>query len=129
MLIDVRANLAASDVERARRWYEEKLGLKPYESWPDELLRFRVGPSSFSIYKTASAGTAKNTVAVFDVADLRAEVAAMRARGVVFEEYDFGGGDKTVDGIIESDDGGLNAWFTDSEGNVLALAQLPAVVR
>jgi predicted enzyme related to lactoylglutathione lyase len=129
MLTDVRASLAASDVERARRWYEEKLGLTPYESWPDELLRFRVGQSGFSIYKTASAGTAKNTVAVFDVADLRAEVAAMRARGVVFEEYDFGGGDKTVDGIIETDDGGLNAWFADSEGNILGLAQPAAVAR
>ena len=126
MFTDVRANLAASDVERARRWYEEKLGLTPYESWPDELLRFRVGASGFSIYKTPSAGTAKNTVAVFDVADLRAEVVALRARGVTFEDYDFGDGERTVDGIIESDDGGLNAWFTDSEGNVLALAQLPA---
>ncbi len=127
MLTDVHASLAASDVERARRWYEEKLGLTPYESWPDEILRFRVGPSSFSIYKTPNAGTAKNTVASFTVTDLRAEVAALRARGVVFEEYDFGGGDKTIEGIIETDDGGLNAWFADSEGNILALAQLPTV--
>ena len=126
MLTDVRANLAAADVERARRWYEDKLGLTPYESWPEELLHFRVGASRFSIYRTATAGTAKNTVAVFDVADLRAEVVALRARGVTFEDYDFGDGERTVDGIIESDDGGLNAWFTDSEGNVLALAQLPA---
>ncbi len=125
MLTDVRANLAAADVERARRWYEDKLGLTPYESWPEELLHFRVGASRFSIYRTATAGTAKNTVAVFEVADLRAEVAALRGRGVVFEEYDFGGGDKTVDGIIKSDDGALNAWFTDSEGNVLALFQQP----
>ena len=79
--------------------------------------------------ETPSAGAAKNTVASFTVTDLRAEVAAMRARGVVFEEYDFGGGDKTIEGIIKTDDGGLNAWFTDSEGNVLALAQPPAVAR
>lgn len=123
MLTDVHASLAASDVERARRWYEEKLGLTPYDASP-EGVRFQVGPSRFSIYKTGSAGTAKNTVAVFVVADLRAEMVALRARGVVFEDYDFGGGDKTVDGIIETDDGGLNAWFTDSEGNILGLAEM-----
>ena len=124
MLTEVHASLAASDIERARRWYEEKLGLVPFESWP-ELLRFRVGTSSFSVFHTASAGTAKNTVAIFTVADLRAEVTTMRSRGVVFEDYDIGGY-RTVDGILEDeDDGSMNAWFTDSEGNIIGLAQEP----
>lgn len=49
----------------------------------------------------------------------------MRARGVVFEDYDFGDF-KTIDGVAEDpDDGSLNAWFTDSEGNVMGLAQEP----
>lgn len=124
MLTEVHASLAASDIERARRWYQEKLGLTPYESWP-ELLLFRVGQSRFSVFHTSNAGTAKNTVAIWSVSDLRAEVAAMRARGVVFEDYDFGDF-KTIDGVREDpDDGSLNAWFTDSEGNVMGLAQEP----
>ena len=124
MLTEVHASLAASDIERARHWYEEKLGPIPYESWP-ELLVFRVGQSRFSVFHTSNAGTAKNTVAIWPVADLRAEVAAMRARGVVFEDYDFGDF-KTIDGVAEDpEDGNLNAWFTDSEGNVMGLAQEP----
>jgi hypothetical protein len=50
-------------------------------------------------------------------------MAALRARGLVFEDYDFGTA-KTVDGImVDPEDGSLNAWFTDSEGNVLGIVQ------
>lgn len=124
MLTEVHASLAASDIDRARQWYEEKLGLTPFESWPG-LLRFRVGASGFSVYQTSSAGTAKNTVAIWKVEDLRADVLSMRARGVIFEDYDFGEA-KTIDGVLEDgDDGTLNAWFTDSEGNIMSLVQEP----
>jgi len=124
VFLEVGASLAASDLDRARRWYEEKLGLTPYEVWPEPgLLLYRVGTSHFSIYLTPSAGTAKNTVAGIMVSDLRAEVARLRARGVVFEDYDLDA-IKTVDGVAEDErDGSTNAWFTDSEGNVLVLAQ------
>lgn len=112
--------LAASDLERARAWYSEKLGLEPYRAYAGELLVYRSGATHLSIYATPSAGTARNTVAEWHVDDLRAEVAALRARGVVFEEYDLGTG-HTIDGILTDRDGSLNAWFTDSEGNILGL--------
>jgi catechol 2,3-dioxygenase-like lactoylglutathione lyase family enzyme len=114
--------LAASNLERARAWYTEKLGLEPYRDYDGELLVYRSGQTHLSIYTTPSAGTAKNTVAEWHVDDLRAEVAALRARGVVFEEYDFGN-IRTVEGIMAESDGSLNAWFTDSEGSILGLVE------
>jgi len=114
--------LAASNLERARAWYSEKLGLEPYRDYDGELLVYRSGKTHLSIYTTPAAGTARNTVAEWHVDDLRAEVAALRARGVVFEEYDFGTVG-TMDGILTDTDGSLNAWFTDSEGSILGLVE------
>jgi catechol 2,3-dioxygenase-like lactoylglutathione lyase family enzyme len=117
----IHASLAASDIPRAKAWYAEKLGLTPTFEF-DDLLAYTIGPSMMTVYATPSAGTAQNTVAVQNVADLRAEVARLRARGVVFEDYDLPGL-KTVDGIAAMDDDSANAWFKDSEGNIISLVQ------
>src|SRR5438552_665793 len=87
---NLAATLPASDIDRARQWYEDKLGLKPFEESPAGL-RYRSGSSEFFLYPTQYAGTAQNTAAGWDVDDLEAVVAALRERGVVFEEYDFPG--------------------------------------
>jgi len=118
----VHPSLAASNLDRARAWYSEKLGIEPYRDYDGELLVYRSGATHLSIYATPSAGTARNTVAEWHVDDLRAEVAALRACGVVFEEYDLGTL-RTIDGISTDSDGSLNAWFTDSEGNILGLVE------
>jgi len=118
----VHPSLAASNLDRARAWYAEKLGLEPYRAYDGELLVYRSGETRLSIYVTPSAGSARNTVAEWHVDDLPAEVAALRARGVVFEEYDFGTS-RTIDGILTDSDGSLNAWFTDSEGSILGLVE------
>lgn len=123
----VHPSLAASDVDRARAWYAEKLGLTPSRDYGD-LLVFTIGDSMFSVYPTPSAGTAKNTVAVENVPDLRAEVARMKSRGVVFEDYDMPGL-YTEDGIAAMDEGSLNAWFKDSEGNIISLVERPGDSR
>jgi catechol-2,3-dioxygenase len=116
------AVLAATDIDRARAWYSERLGLEPFREREGQLL-YRLGSSILTVYRTPSAGTARNTVAEWHVDDLRAEMAALRARGLVFEEYDFGT-EKTVDGVMEDPrDGSLNAWFTDSEGNIFSIVQ------
>lgn len=119
----VHPSLAASDVKRARAWYAEKLGLIPTTEFED-LLLYEVGPSTFTVYETPSAGTAKNTVAVWGVADLRAEVSRLRNRGVVFEEYDIPE-IRTVEGIAAMDNDSLNAWFKDSDGNIVSMVQRP----
>jgi len=129
--LGIGLSLAASDLVRARGWYAGKLGLEPLHVYDDELV-YRQGATEFSMYITPSAGSAKNTVGVWRVADLRSEVAALRAEGVVFNDYEIDG-DKTVDGVYTNpDDGTLDAWFTDSEGNILGIVEdhgVPIVPR
>ena len=120
--------LAASDLERARAWYSEKLGLEPVMEMDGTLL-YRPGGALLAIYESPNAGTARNTTAGWLVEDLRATMAELRERGVRFEDYDIEGGPKTVDGVSEDGSGGGTAWFTDSEGNVLMIAQAPPGFR
>jgi catechol 2,3-dioxygenase-like lactoylglutathione lyase family enzyme len=117
------AMLAAADLERAKAWYAEKLGFQPMFEIPGVVVGYQSGPSTFTLYQTSFAGTAKNTVAVWRLTGLVDEVARLRALGVVFEDYDFGDGEATVAGILSDADGPVNAWFTDSEGNSLAIAE------
>ena len=118
----ITAMIAAADLDRAKRWYSEKLGFEPDFEFPDVLATYRSGGSTFTVYRTEFAGTAENTVGVWRLKGLREEVERLRARGVVFEEYDFGDA-RTVDGIMTEADGEENAWFKDSEGNILAIAE------
>jgi catechol 2,3-dioxygenase-like lactoylglutathione lyase family enzyme len=120
---EISAMVAAANLDRAKGWYAEKLGFEPDFTFPDVLATYKSGPSTFTVYKTEFAGTAKNTVGVWRLRGIRDEVARLRGRGVVFEEYDFGDGDKTVGGIMSDAEGDVNAWFKDSEGNILALAE------
>jgi catechol 2,3-dioxygenase-like lactoylglutathione lyase family enzyme len=118
----VGAMLAAADLDRARAWYADRLGLEPVHAYGGDLV-YRQGKTHMTIYATPAAGTAKNTVAVWRVGDLRAEMAALRSRGVVFEDDDFGE-TKSVDGVLMNPGGdSLSAWFKDSEGNILGLVQ------
>jgi len=114
------ATLPAADLARAKQWYEEKLGMTP-EMESDQGIRYRTGSTFFDIYPTSYAGTAQNTAGGWEVEDIEKVVAELRERGVEFEEYDFPGL-KTVDGIADL---GVEktAWFKDSEGNILAIAQ------
>jgi len=123
--IAIHPMLPASDLARARTWYLQHLQLSPVEEYEGEVLIYGEGAARFVVYRSEYAGTAQNTAAVWAVADLRAVAARLRDRGVVFEEYDFGEV-KTVDGVLEDPEGGLNAWFKDSEGNILGLSQRPA---
>jgi catechol 2,3-dioxygenase-like lactoylglutathione lyase family enzyme len=117
---DFWATLPAADIERAKRWYAEKLGLTPVKethAW----ITYRCGSSILQLYPTASGGHARHTLGGWVVDDLEATVAELRGRGVEFEEYDVPGL-KTVEGIAEL--GGVEraAWFRDSEGNILAIS-------
>jgi catechol 2,3-dioxygenase-like lactoylglutathione lyase family enzyme len=116
---DLHATLASSDVERAKRWYAEKLGWQPSRELPG-YARYDFGPSAFAIYKSPSAGTAQNTVLYWLVKDAKAEVARLRDRGLMFEDYDFGDY-RTVDGVMTDPDGNSNAWFKDSDGNIVSI--------
>ncbi|WP_284740942.1 VOC family protein [Amycolatopsis sp. RTGN1] len=125
MLTDFRfeSRLPTQDLERARRWYSEKLGLEPVEE-REGGLRYEGASGVFCLYASAGASDGSFTQAGFYIDDLEATVAALRERGVVFEEY----GD---DGIVEirgnypsKGSGERAAWFRDSEGNLIGLAQV-----
>jgi predicted enzyme related to lactoylglutathione lyase len=117
----ISARIAASDIGRARTWYEQKLGFSPEaEEMGGMALWYRSGSTWFLLYQTEAAGTAKNTVGGWEVADLDATMSDLRSRGVAFEEYDFGNGIATVNGVMTME-GHRAAWFADSEGNIFEL--------
>ena len=121
------ASVPAKDFGRAKRWYEEKLGLTPVTDMGPGGAVYAPGGVPFTIYETEFAGTGKHTIATFVVDDIDKAMAEMRATGVVFEDYAMGDkGPNTVNGVDRgAGDGGGAAWFKDSEDNILAVTQLP----
>jgi catechol 2,3-dioxygenase-like lactoylglutathione lyase family enzyme len=115
------AYLPASDVARARAFYEQKLGFEPSEEIAGGVVYRCAGGTSCFLYPTRNAGTNRASQAFWQVNDVEREVAELKARGVTFEEYD-GPGMKTVNGILTAG-GAKTAWFTDTEGNILAIVQ------
>ena len=117
--------LPASDLDRAKRWYAEKLGIEPVREDEYGGAEYEVGGAMFLIYRSEFAGTNKATAAGFRVDDFDATVAELRSAGVVFEDVDFGEFGSTVDGVLTMP--GSNdkaAWFKDSEGNILSLSKM-----
>ena len=110
-----------SDLERARQFYERKLGLGPGRP-EGPGLSFACGfGTAYYKYPSPGAGTNQASCAFWKVGDLEAVVAWLKSRGVVFEEYDLPDM-KTVDSMFEGG-GAKAAWFRDSEGNIMALVQ------
>ncbi|WP_129794123.1 VOC family protein [Sphingosinicella sp. CPCC 101087] len=123
----VATRLPAKDLDRARAWYAEKLDLHPAEARPGGL-RYVVGDGEFALFASAGQSDGTFTQMGFEVADLRATVAELRRRGVVFEEYDeplrTEDGIATVDGNYPSKGRGeYGAWFRDCDGNLLGVGQ------
>ena len=113
--------LPAANVQRARRFYEQKLGFRPDEEIAGGVVyRFANGTGCF-LYPTDNAGTNRASQALWQVADVEREVAELKARGVTFEDYDTPQM-KTVNGIATAG-GAKTAWFKDTEGNILAIVQ------
>lgn len=113
--------IPASNLARARRFYEETLGFVVDMVTPAGVI-YRAKDSMLFVYPSPFAGTNKATAAGFRVDDLPAIVADLKARGVSFEQYDLPDY-KMVDGILRNPMGS-SAWFKDSEGNIIGLVQL-----
>lgn len=120
----IYSSIPARDIDRARRWYEEKLGLTPILDISPNGLVYKTSNTRFVVYPTEYAGTGKHTLAGWVVPDIDATVRDLRGRGVVFEDFDGTNGPKTENGIARNE-GGAAAWFKDSEHNVLNLNELP----
>jgi predicted enzyme related to lactoylglutathione lyase len=122
----VEANIPASDLERAREFYADKLGLTPTEEFGEEALTYRTGGgTAFNVYRTEYAGQAGHTIAQWHVADIESEVRDLKAKGVSFEVYELPGVE--WNGEIAAIPGmGRAAWFKDSEGNIMCVDQPPS---
>jgi len=116
----IRAYIPASDVSRARKFYEGTLGLKPKQEYAGGAI-YECGGAEVFLYPTPNAGTSKASQAYWQVTDVEAEVAELKARGVKFEEYDMPG--MTMKNSIVTAGGAKTAWFKDTEGNILAVSQ------
>jgi catechol 2,3-dioxygenase-like lactoylglutathione lyase family enzyme len=120
--LDIIAVLPAKDINRAKDFYRDKLGMEPAETPEEDSLMYRGGHGTgFLVYQTDNAGSAKNTQMGWTTDNIEREMEELRARGVVFEEYDMPGL-KTENGIA-TNEWGKAAWFLDSEGNILNLSQ------
>src|SRR3982751_3486075 len=84
---DAAASLAVKDLGRARRFYEDILGLQPVEEEAGELVTYRSGASIVNVYRSEFAGTNKATALTWQVTDIDAAVAELKAKGVAFEHY------------------------------------------
>jgi predicted enzyme related to lactoylglutathione lyase len=114
------AYIPATDVARARQFYEEKLGFKPGpETAGGVVYEFGKGTACF-LYQTPNAGTSQASQAFWQVEDIEREVAALKARGVTFEQYEMPATDENG---IATGGGAKAAWFKDTEGNIMALIQ------
>jgi len=116
----IRAYIPVSDLSRARNFYERTLGLAPKEEYAGGVI-YECGGAEVFMYPTKNAGTSKASQAFWQVRDVEAEVAELKARGVVFEEYDMPG--IRMKNSIATGGGAKTAWFKDTEGNILAVSQ------
>jgi catechol 2,3-dioxygenase-like lactoylglutathione lyase family enzyme len=125
----VATRLPAQDLDRARTFYADRLGLEPVDERPGGLL-YRVGGCEFALFQSMGRATGDHTQMGFEVADIESTVAELKARGVVFEEYDVPGL-TTRDAVADIEgnypskgaSGERAAWFRDSEGNMLGVGQ------
>jgi len=117
----METTLPATDLERARRFYAEKLGLAPESEAPDGALYYRCDGIRFVLFLSQGAASGEHTQAGWIVDDIEAEVAELKARGLAFDEYDTPSL-KTVNSVATTGPAKA-AWFKDSEGNLLGLVQ------
>jgi catechol-2,3-dioxygenase len=113
--------LTATDVRVVRRFYRDRVGLDVLID-DDEFVTFRGGGDSRLVFTRTSAPSGEQqTKASWRVADVAAEVAELRARGVDVADYDEPGL-RTVDGVADVGFA-LSAWFVDPGGNTIGLLQ------
>jgi len=126
MLSDARyaAALPCSDLARAKSFYEDKLGLVPAGAMPDRIFYKGHNGTEFLLFASSGRASGSHDQLRFTVADIEAEVRALKQRGVQFEEFDFPGFDKATSIALVGDH--RAAWVRDSEGNQLVIVQLPA---
>jgi catechol 2,3-dioxygenase-like lactoylglutathione lyase family enzyme len=122
----VHAAIPCKDFDRAKVWYRDKLGLTPSSEDAGGAYYECGGGTSFGLFPTPYAGTAKNTQMEWSVPDIKAAVEELKASGVVFDIPDMGDS-VTWDGEVATMGPLKAAWFKDSEDNTIGLTeQIPS---
>jgi catechol 2,3-dioxygenase-like lactoylglutathione lyase family enzyme len=111
--------IAVKDIDRARQFYRDTLGLETNDAMGGEVLEVKSGDTVINVYRSEFAGTNQATALTFDVDDIEGEVNALKSKGVVFEQYDMPGLDKQGDLYVAA--GMKTTWFKDPDGNILSL--------
>jgi catechol 2,3-dioxygenase-like lactoylglutathione lyase family enzyme len=118
---DATPMIAVTDLDRARKFYEDTLGLKTKDEW-GEGVTLKSGDTRINLYKSQFAGTNKATALNFDVEDIDREVKELKEKGIFFEEYDLPGLEKQGD-LYVGEHGFKTTWFKDPDGNILSLME------
>jgi catechol 2,3-dioxygenase-like lactoylglutathione lyase family enzyme len=117
---DAIATIAVKDIEVAREFYEDTLGLKQVGAEGEELIAFGSGNSTLNVYRSRYAGTNQATAVTWLVDDVEVVVKELKAKGVTFEHYDMP--DVKREGDIHIAGDMKVAWFKDPDGNILNIA-------
>lgn len=117
---DAVANVAVKDLDAAKKFYENTLGLTAIDAESDEVVVYQSGRSNLNVYRSRYAGTNKATAVTWDVGgQLEEIVKALKTKGVKFEHYDMPG--LELKGDVHVGGGMQVAWFKDPDGNILNL--------
>ena len=118
---DATPMIAVKDLDRARKFYENTLGLKTEDEMGGEVLTMKSGDTLINVYHSEFAGTNKATALTFQVDDIEKEVGELKQKGILFERYDMPG--LQLKGDFYVTEGFKTAWFKDPDGNILSLAE------
>lgn len=125
----IQANIPVTDLDKARTFYSDVLGLELVEDVSGEGLHYRCGGGTWlEVFRTRAGVGSGHTEAGFQVTGIEGVVADLRSRGVVFQEHDLGDGLARADGILTWGEEKA-AWFTDPEGNVIGIFQSASTER
>ena len=116
---DATPMIAVKDIDRARKFYTDTLGLSAKDAMGGEVIEVTSGDTLINLYRSEFAGTNKATALTFDVDDIEGEVRALKDKGVFFEQYDMPGLERQGDLYVG--EGMKTAWFEDPDGNILSL--------
>ena len=118
---DATPMIAVKDLDRARQFYEETLGLEAKEAMGGEVLEVKSGDTLINVYRSEFAGSNKATALTFDVDDIENEGRDLKEKGVFFEKFDMPGLEQRGDLYVG--EGMKTAWFKDPDGNILSLIE------
>jgi len=113
--------LAVKDLSRARRFYEDVLGLEKVDEEGDQLVAYRSGGSTINVYRSEFAGTNKATAVTWEVDNIEDAIRDLKSKGVAFEHYKMPGLRQEGDLYVAETGDMRTAWFKDPDGNILSL--------